>query len=360
MKIENTTGLVAEAIPFKGPDRKAFLTVVVKGTFVMPDGGTAFPAEEQTPITYGDEPFDKEDGGSIRFESDLAPFKPRADVIVVGHAHAPGGKPVTGIDVSLRIDSLQKVLRVFGDRVWQGGAFSGGQPSPPTPFLKMPLVYERAFGGIDTAGGGFCARNLVGCGFFKRPTKKSVLGTRLPNIEDPRQPIRTPKDQPRPAGYGVYGRAWEPRVGFLGTYDDNYRKNIAPDPPPDFKYDYFNAAHPDLQLPGYLNGDESVELINLSPEGTLNFRLPGLLPSCEVTKTFETLEAYLETLDPGTVDRGRLGDVMTGDETPPLNLDTLYLMPDEKRVVMVWRGRTPVYDHTALEVGTVKIGFRGA
>jgi hypothetical protein len=143
----------------------------------------------------------------------------------------------------------------------------------------------------------------------------------------------------------------------LGTYDDNYRKNIAPDPPPDFKYDYYNAAHPDLQLPGYLNGDELVELINLSPGGVMNFHLPGLAPVCKVKRTFETLEAYLNTLDPSTVDRTRLGEVLAGDETVPLNLDTLYLMPDEKRLFLLWRGRTPVYDHTALEVETVGISL---
>ena len=357
MKIENKTGLVVEAIPFKGPDRKAFLTVVVKGTFVIPDDGPARKAKEQIPITYGDEPFDKEDGGSIKFESDLAPFKPRADIIAMGHAYAPSGKPVTGIDISLRVGSLQRVLRVFGDRTWQSGGFANMQASLPRPFLKMPLVYERSFGGIDMVGGGFCARNLVGFGFFERPTKKNVAGKKLPNIEDPRHPIRSPKDQPRPVGYGVYGRAWEPRSGFLGTYDDNYRKQIAPDPPPDFKFDYYNAAHPDLQLPGYLNGDEAVELVNLSPEGALNFRLPGLMPVCQVERTFDALEAYLATLDPETVDRVRLRDALAGDEKAPLDLDTLCLMPDEKRLFMVWRGRTPVYDHTALEIDTVSINL---
>ena len=349
---------MVEAIPFKGPDRKAFLTVVIKGTFLIPDRGPVRQADEQIPISYGDEPFDEEDGGSIKFESDLAPFKPRADVMMVGHAHAPSEKPVTGIDVSLRVNSLQKILRVFGDRTWRSGGFTSVEASLPLPFRKMPLIYEHAFGGIDTAGGGFCPQNLVGRGFFTRPTKKVVLGKRLPNIEDPKQPIRSPKDRPPPVGYGVYGRAWEPRSGFLGTYDDNYRKNIAPDPPPDFKYDYYNAAHPDLQLAGYLNGDEAVELVNLSPEGTMNFRLPGLNPVCRVERKFDTLEAYIASLDPETVDRVRLGEALSGDEMVLLNLDTLCLMPDVKTFFLVWRGRTPVYDHTALEIDTVSINLQ--
>ncbi len=125
---------------------------------------------------------------------------------------------MTGIDVSLRVNTLQQILRVFGDRTWRSGGFTSVEASLPLPFHKMPLVYERAFGGIDMVGGGFCPQTLVGCGFFTRPTKKVVLGKRLPNIEDPKQPIRSPQDQPPPVGYGVYGRAWEPRSGFLGTY----------------------------------------------------------------------------------------------------------------------------------------------
>ena len=101
-----------------------------------------------------------------------------------------------------------------------------------------------------------------------------------------------------------------------------------------------------------------MELVNLSPEGTLNFRLPGLNPVCRVDRTFDGLEAYISTLDPETVDRVRLGEALSGDETVLLNLDTLCLMPDEKTFFLLWRGRTPVYDHTALEIDTVSINLQ--
>ena len=344
-----------EAISFKGPDRLSFLTIVVKGTFAIPEQGQALSTDAQAPIAYGDEPFDKENGGSIKFESDIAPFKPRADIVLVGNAYAPPSKLVTGIDVCVRIGSFQKVLRVLGDRTWQSSTFSAARSTSPVPFEKMPIIYERAYGGIDTVGGGYCSRNLVGCGYVAKPTKKNVVGKRLPNIEDPRNPIQSPKDHPDPMGYGFYGRTWEPRCGFLGTFDDHYRKTIAPDPPPDFKFDYYNGAHPDMQLPGYLKGDESIELINLSEKGILKFQLPGRHLSCVVNKTYEKLKAYLETIDQGSADRTRLSSNRAVDEEVPLNLDTLCLIPDEKRLFLLWRGRTPVYDHTALEVETVTI-----
>ena len=36
----------------------------------------------------------------------------------------------------------QKVARVYGDRVWKGRSLS-----QPEPFLSIPLVYERSYGG---------------------------------------------------------------------------------------------------------------------------------------------------------------------------------------------------------------------
>lgn len=355
MNVFNRTPFLVEAIPFPGPDRQFFLTIVVKGTFTMPDRGPAVVAGKQLPVAFGDEPFDTENGGSLKFESDIAPFKPRADVVLVGHAYAPSGSPANVVDVSLRVGPLQKRLRVFGDRTWQKNTFSAASPSRPAPFDKMPLVYERAFGGIDMPGGGFCAQNLVGRGFFTKPNKKNVVGSRLPNIEDPNQLIRSPKDRPQPVGFGFYGRAWEPRSTFIGTYDEHYRKHVAPGPPPDFKFDYYNGAHPDLQLSGYLNGDETVQLVNLAPNSRLTFQLPGVHPTCVVERDYDSLQAHLNKQKQGKVDPAVWNARKPGLERVSLNLDTLCLLPDDQRLFLLWRGRTAVYDHTMPDMKSVKI-----
>ena len=39
---------------------------------------------------------------------------------------------------------MRKALRIVGDRVWRGTTRTAAKP-----FVKMPLVYERAFGGVD-------------------------------------------------------------------------------------------------------------------------------------------------------------------------------------------------------------------
>jgi hypothetical protein len=54
--------------------------------------------------------------------------------------------------------------------------------------------------------------------------------------------------------------------------------------PADFNYRFYNGAHPDLQVKGFLTGNEPVELNNLTPEGLMRFSLPGITPLCRVLR----------------------------------------------------------------------------
>jgi hypothetical protein len=95
-----------------------------------------------------------------------------------------------------------------------------------------------------------------------------------------------------------------------------------------------------------LQGNEEVELVNLSPEGTLHFQLPWFLPACTVYKSFEHLKE-----DPAMkVD-------LPSEEEVTFHLDTLCLIPDEHRFYQVWRGFCPIRDLTAVEVRKVEINL---
>ena len=67
----------------------------------------------------------------------------------------------------------------------------------------MPLVWERAFGGVDTTerGPAVDARNPVGVGFRVRGGAKALAGMPLPNVEDVNALITSPDDAPEPAGF---------------------------------------------------------------------------------------------------------------------------------------------------------------
>jgi hypothetical protein len=208
---------------------------------------------------------------SMKYDADLILTKTTTDVIVLGRAYAPGGRPVQELDVGFRIGPAQKVLRVSGDRQWKGSG-----PSTPQPFVKMPIVYERAFGGVDSKSEqpdrDWDWRNPVGTGFAVQ--KEHLDGVALPNVEYPDRPFREWNDRPPPAGFGPIGGHWQSRVALAGTYDERWMKTRQPLLPDDFDDRFFQCAPADQQAPQFLMGGEPVALLNLTPSGELRFVLP--------------------------------------------------------------------------------------
>ena len=94
MEILNDTPFEVEAMPLKGPGGKMVLTIVVKGTFDIRPGEPPEVSSEQIPVAYDDEFYDKIAMGSVKFESDITPFKPRADIALIGKAYGPGQRAV--------------------------------------------------------------------------------------------------------------------------------------------------------------------------------------------------------------------------------------------------------------------------
>jgi len=78
------------------------LTVIVKGTFRFTDQGP-MALVEPTPLYEAD----VHDGGrptaSLQAANELVPRRDQADVVVVGHAHAPAGQTVTSSRVRLAL-----------------------------------------------------------------------------------------------------------------------------------------------------------------------------------------------------------------------------------------------------------------
>jgi hypothetical protein len=356
VEIINNTPLEAIALPGEVFRGCPVLLVVVKGTFDIFSDCRVVVAQEQIPIAFGDEFYDGMGQGSVKFESDIAPFKSCADIVLVGKAHAPAGHPVQVLDVMLRVGTTSRIIRVFGDRFWRGGgSLSPDKPSVTMPFVTMDLVYEKAFGGIDMEGGGYCAENMVGKGFLTGRSKMSAEGMPLPNLEDPNHLIKSLKDHPRPVGFGFYHRAWMPRLGYLLAFERQQNQELPPATVDDLIFEQYNGAHPDLQLDGYLNGDEEVDLVNLSPEGRVRFELPGTKVTCKVSKKSvsdeETREAMGE--EKSAVVKEKATEVE--EETVRLNLDTLCLIPEDKKLFMLWRGLCPIDTLDAAEVDRVYI-----
>jgi len=294
--------------------------VAVKGTFIIKADGKTEIAQQQEKVLLVPRYVGDPTASSLLYESDLDYTKPTTDIILHGHAYAPHGKPTRQVDVKVKIANVAKTLRVFGDRLWKMGLL-GPKMTDPEPFLRTPLTYERAFGGVDQWSEDpkkhdWERRNPVGTGFAVKA--EHLVGRRVPNVEDPRALISSWKDRPRPAGFGPIARHWSPRIELAGTYDARWEKERLPLLPEDFNERFFQCAPADQQAQSYLEGNELVELHNLSPEGLMRLRLP------RIALGFRT------RLSGKIVDhRGEL--------------HTVILEPDVPRVIMVWHAMLPCH-----------------
>jgi hypothetical protein len=337
-----------------------FMSFLVKATFSMnARRAPATVAALQLPILTVDEPYQANAPGSLlRFESDLVPYKPRADIVLVGSAYAPRGQPTKSLDVEIRVGSLQRIIRVTGDRMWSFPVADQHAPIcvGPAEFTKIPLTYDRAFGGIDKHAQlnpqvprfrPWCAQNFAGKGFIGSLSVDSVHKTALPNLEDPNDLIRGVSNYPAPTGCGFFPRGNEPRSKYAGTFDERWKAERAPELPEDFRFEVYNGAHPLLQVDGFLVGNEPVVLSNVSPaQPRFEFLLPGIRPRL-------TARAHPWPADAPAPDTK--AKLTTREVT--LNLDTVVFVPDDGVFFQIWRALIPIRDPAALEVAEVQVEY---
>jgi len=335
MELLNATKMKAGYTMGMRPDGRELLVVVVKGTFLIPKAGEEPKlAPEQTPLVEADT-FTGDPGFSAPvYESEYAPVKPRCDVLLLGSAYAPGGRPAERVPVSIRVGRMEKSFDVVGNRVWRSGLREVSS-TRPEPFTVMPISYDTAFGGVDNLDPdpekhGAYALNTVGKGFYVRNDPDHIEGKRLPNTEESNNPVTSPLGSYRPMAFGPVGRAWQPRSGFAGTYDQHWLDNVFPFLPADFDNRYYQAAPTDQQV-DYIRGGEDVLLINLTPQGQCRFALPKL----EVPVTF-FFKNYRQTEIDAVA-------------------DTLLIEPDLGRFLLLWRASLPL-QRNMFEVAQVVVG----
>jgi hypothetical protein len=337
MDLVNGTRMVAGFNVALEPSGRELLVVVIKGTFVLPRAGEALRLhDEQLPLVMADT-FTGEPGQSAPLqEIDFAARKGQCDVLLTGSAHAPGGIPVTRMQVGLSVGPMRKTIDVVGPRVWQAG-LTGIRPSEPQPFQKLPISYDVAFGGTDQASDDpqehdAYLRNPVGCGFRKQLKSEWLNGLPLPLTEAPGEPVSWPNEAYRPMAFGPVGRGWQQRLCFAGTYDQNWLDNDFPFLPKDFDERYYQAAPLDQQLP-LPRQPLDVALVNLTPDGLRQFTLPNFEAPVHVfTKQGEREDSLAQ-------------------------LDTIVFEPDEERFTLTWRVTRPL-KKSIHEIAQVMVGKR--
>ncbi len=272
-EIRNETPFAADRTIVVDKNGSRGWVVVIKGTFAIKPDGVLAPADEQIPPMLAPEYRGDDGESSLVYEQDLIAAKPRTDVYLNATAHAPDGRRCTEMVVGLRMPWGQKTLVVRGDRTWERNLVGVVEPSPPRPFVEMPITYERAYGGYDrqdpdASKHRMRAGNPVGTGMFTRGAHR--LGRLLPNIEWPGQRHDAP-----PAGFGALCSYWEPRAGFQGTYDAHWVERRKPLLPDDYDAQALQCAPADQQAKSHLRGGEVFGLVNMNPRRpAINFALP--------------------------------------------------------------------------------------
>jgi len=335
LELINATRMIAGYTMGMEPSGRELLVVVVKGTFRLPKNGEDVRLdEEQLPLVMADT-FTAEPGFSApKYEVDFAPRKKRCDVLLLGSAHAPQGRPTTRVAVGLRIGTWTKTFAVVGDRHWQTG-IAGVSASAPEPFTAKPITYDVAFGGTDLrhedpAKHAAFMRNPIGRGFHKHLKSEWVDGAPLPSTEEINRPVTAPDGDFTPMAFGPIGRGWEPRRTLAGTYDQAWIDEAFPFLPCDFDERYYQSAPTDQQLT-IPAGKQEITLLNLTADGSRSFVLPDF-------------EAPIHIFP-------KKG----GREDFTARIDTILIEPDEERVVATWRVARPL-KRNMFEVAQILVG----
>jgi hypothetical protein len=300
-------GLVAVGSVLWRHRRQLSCTVIVKATFQLPESGPMTRVNPQ-PIRRTDE--SRSGRPSLAGAAETAPKMPGANVVLVGHAHAPkGGVSKLAIRLTLVHGHellVDKLLHVYGDRQKGGKA---------KPFGRMPLGWERALGGIDLPD------NPIGVG-------AGADAGELPNIVDPQNPSR------KIAGYGPVPARFPKRRKLRGDVALELIENGIADYPDDFNWDYFHVAPKDQRI-RRLKGDEWLLVENMHPRWP---RIRARLPRAR---------AYARVYQ-----RRPVG----APELVTLTADTLHIEPDDDRCSLVWRGTFPI----ASELAAAELVLLGA
>ncbi|SAK96389.1 DUF2169 family type VI secretion system accessory protein [Caballeronia ptereochthonis] len=359
---------------------EAFRVVVMKvGYQILP---TSIPgnfivetSKEPASLCFRDDYYGAVNESSVREESDLAPYKPRCDVLLRGNTYAPHGKTTTHWDARIRVSSpqsslqtaskiyqlyerlklkpcvdaryaerwtipvavrdpspgfigshrvlLDKTLQITGAREFYRHA-DGWRLSASQATTQVPLRWEHVFGGTSAVRNPrhahdsnepefllneVCYSNPLGCGWIEErkfgALRKAGLAqlerTPAPQITYPKRSmsrpvvirhpeqidatnpdefIRVAQDYGElPAGFGIVGRSWAPRLQMAGTYDGRWRSERWPLLPDDFDFGYWNCAPRDQQIEAF-PPDARIELWNLAtPDLTRDGYLCLDLPS---------------------------------------------------------------------------------
>lgn len=275
--------------------------IAVKATFDIETNGLLSVSKEQADVLKSPVYFGDECASSVEYPPDLSIQKERVDLIINASAHTPDHEPVCELTATVLLNDWGKELKVTGDRYWKNDFGRMGR-STPESFVKIPIVYENAFGGVDRSDDKIpvteritFGENPVGTGFAVK--SKYLEGMRLPNIEPASHKTQKNPKKNQSIGFGAIDGHWASRADFSGTCDENWNTQRYPLYPLDFNPLFYQWAPQDQQF-DTINSNDTVSFYHLSEEEELHIKVPEVEIFFNTWKNAKTLhhEAKLQTL----------------------------------------------------------------
>jgi hypothetical protein len=313
----NQTPLPAHLHPHTDSTGRRLTLVISKATWHIHSGRLA-PPEKQIGIykqpqrhCLGDFDLDaaqraalgkREQEKVIWLDHDLAPPKPRFDLMVAGYVTPPEEHRELKIEAAVLVESRQIQLEAHAPRYWLSSLVRHAAESVGKRLHRTPMSYAFA----DWPGG------------FPLEAEPNHP-QQLPWLQRTGTTAHRKRHDKQLAGFGYWPENVSHRQRHSGTYDEAWVRDRKPRLPQDFDERFFNAAHPDLQWLHPLPPGTEIRLLHLSETPQLHLRMPALGLAAQATTADGTL-------------------------LPPIKLkpDTLTIEPDQHRMSLVQRTALPV------------------
>ncbi len=268
--------------------------------------------------------------------------KSRGGFAVHGSAYPLSDSQQQGMAVRASLGPQSKTLHVFPPRQWRKG-LSGWAIEQVGVLNVVPLDWQHAYGAKTYPD------NPEGIGYTADLEKAE--GLPLPQIEDTRTPLRAPGEKLTPASLLPLPAQATERMAFLGTCDEQWKKQRAPFLPLDTDPRWFDEVAQDQCTQGYWIGNEAWSVAGMHPQqAEVSGRLPGLRPRLFVQRRALAQAPALPK------DQLAIEPI----EEATLELDTVWLFPDVERMLLLYRTTLRVTDIDGEDLAVLAVGIEHA
>ena len=212
----------------------------------------------------------KQDKKSVRYESNLCPYKENTDIVLNTFAYSPVISNSSYFNCGIYIiENDQKILENYLEihSSKEDSNIKEKDLKNEDIYQRVNIRYENTYGGeikkIDDQGDekivSFNSINPIGCGITKIKSKG-------PSSRNPKISFVNNQNKDYPSGFGFVPKYFKSRLKYIDENGDNISKDEYPEVSTNFDTKYNQGANPDMILNGYIKNNTRFYLDNLLPK----------------------------------------------------------------------------------------------